>query len=225
MGARTEGQLESIPVAAVSGLKVISVDYRQGPEHRFPAASEDVAAVYRQLLTQYEPEHIGIFGCSAGGLLTAQALAWFDQHGLPMPGAVGIFCAGAGQFGLGDSTAIAALFGSDTGGKKTPEYFDGADWQSPLVNPLLDSSLMARFPPTLLISSTRDFAMSATLATHQQLVALEKVSELHIYEGLIHYFFADTELTESQQAFAVMSRFFHQHLNRATPAIALSSEQ
>jgi acetyl esterase/lipase len=84
---------------------------------------------------------------------------------------------------------------------------------------------MARFPPTLLISSTRDFAMSATLATHQQLVALEKVSELHIYEGLIHYFFADTELTESQQAFAVMSRFFHQHLNRATPAIALSSEQ
>ncbi len=96
VGARTEGRLESIPVAAVAGMKVISVDYRQGPEHRFPAASEDVATVYRHLLETYQPEQIGIFGCSAGGLLTAQSVAWFDAHELPQPGAIGIFCAGAG---------------------------------------------------------------------------------------------------------------------------------
>ena len=63
------GQLESIPVAALGGFKVITLDYRQGPFHSFPAASEDVEAVYRQLLDDYSPLSIGIYGCSAGGLL------------------------------------------------------------------------------------------------------------------------------------------------------------
>ncbi len=43
-------ELESIPVAALGRVKVISLDYREGPKYRFPAASEDVAAVYRELL-------------------------------------------------------------------------------------------------------------------------------------------------------------------------------
>ena len=75
VGARTIGRLESIPVASIARMKVVAVDYRQGPEFRFPAASEDVAAVYRSLLESYSPGNIGLFGCSAGGMLTAQAVA------------------------------------------------------------------------------------------------------------------------------------------------------
>jgi acetyl esterase/lipase len=61
----------------------------------FPAASEDVAAVYRELLKVHKSSDIGAFGNSAGGLLTAQALAWFRHVKLPSPGASGIFCASA----------------------------------------------------------------------------------------------------------------------------------
>lgn len=43
------GQLESIPVSALGGFKVITLDYRQAPFHSYPAASEDVEAVYREL--------------------------------------------------------------------------------------------------------------------------------------------------------------------------------
>ena len=212
MGARTEGRLESIPVAHVSGLKVISVDYRQGPEHRFPAASEDVAKVYQYLLKTYQPQKIAIFGCSAGGLLTAQTLVWLQAKNLPMPGAAGIFCAGAGRFGQGDSVAIADLFNSSlSSGEIT--YFEGADWASELVAPLEHDAVMKYFPPTLLISSTRDFSMSSTLVTHQRLVELGVEADLHVYEGLNHYFFADTELKESRHAFEVMARFFNQHLS------------
>jgi acetyl esterase/lipase len=50
-GSRTVSHLESIPIAAVAQIKVVSVDYRQAPEARFPAASEDVVAVYRELVT------------------------------------------------------------------------------------------------------------------------------------------------------------------------------
>ena len=37
-------ELESIPVAALGQIEVVSVDYREGPDNKFPAASEDVAA-------------------------------------------------------------------------------------------------------------------------------------------------------------------------------------
>jgi epsilon-lactone hydrolase len=90
-------ELESIPIAALGRIRVISLDYREGPNYKFPAASEDVAAVYKEMLKNHPPESIGIYGCSAGGMLTAMSVAWFQKHNLPRPGAVGIFCAGAGS--------------------------------------------------------------------------------------------------------------------------------
>ncbi len=42
-GARWVGLTESIPIASLGKIKVVTVDYRMGPEHLFPAASEDVA--------------------------------------------------------------------------------------------------------------------------------------------------------------------------------------
>ena len=211
IGARTEGRLESIPVAHVAGIKVVSVDYRQGPEHRFPAGSEDVAIVYRYLLKRYQPSNIGIYGCSAGGMLTAQSVAWFDAHDLPQPGAIGIFCAGGGYVLGGDSDVISDSFGSKLDGKNIV-YFDGADLNDPLVAPITESKLLSRFPHTLIINSTRDFTLSPALVTHQRLLSAGVESELHVYEGLNHYFFADTELPESRHAFNVISRFFNQHL-------------
>lgn len=213
-GARTEGRLESIPVAAVAGMKVISVDYRQGPEHRFPAASEDVATVYRHLLQHYAPENIGIFGCSAGGLLTAQSAAWFHANDLPQPGAIGIFCAGAGQYGTGDAAVITKTFGTAMADDGAVVYFEGARLDDPLVLPLGHPEVLRHFPPTLLITSTRDGALSTAALTHQQLVELGVPADLHVYEGLHHYFFADTDLPESRHVFEIIARFFDRELGR-----------
>ncbi len=214
MGARTQGRLESIPVASVAGMRVVSVDYRQGPEHRFPAASEDVAAVYRRLLEDHAPGQIGIFGCSAGGLLTAQSVAWFDAHELPQPGAIGIFCAGAGQFSTGDARVITKAFGTNFGEGQKMEYFDGADWNDPLVAPIDHRELLGSFPPSLIITSTRDLALSSAIVTHQRLDEASVTSQLFVYDGLNHYFFADTGLPESRHLFDTIARFFDRHLER-----------
>ena len=223
-GARTIGLMESVPIASVAGMKIVTVDYRQGPENHFPAASEDVATVYRALLKDYKPQNIGIYGCSAGGMLTGESLVWFQAHDLPRPGAAGIFCAGAGHTLEGDSRyASAALNGQVPPPPSTPEkpgalpmaYFDGADPKNPLVAPLESPAMMAKFPPTLFVTATRDIAMSPVITTHQTLVRLGVDAELHVWDGLQHSFFTNIDLPESKEYFHVVTRFFDRHLGRS----------
>lgn len=212
-------ELESIPIAALMQIKVVTVDYREGPEYKFPAASEDVASVYRELVKTYNPKSVGIYGCSAGGMLTAMSLAWFQTHGLPSPGAVGIFCASAGSFG-GDASYIAFPFGEARMPMPRPPsvsqlgYFSTADPKDPQVSPINSPETLAKFPPTLLITGTRDFALSGTLFTDTQLAKQGVTVELHVWEGLFHGFFYNADVPESKDAFNVMINFFDRNLHR-----------
>lgn len=214
-------ELESIPLAARMRVRVVSVNYREGPEHHFPAASEDVASVYRELLRHYQPHQIGIYGCSAGGMLTAMSVAWFAAHHLPEPGAVGIYCAGVGSF-AGDAAFIANPLG-EARPAPAPEaiepmprlgYLAGTDANDPLVSPAASDAVLRSFPPTLLITATRDFASSSTLAADLALTRVGVPTELHVWDGLFHGFFYNAEIPESQQAFDIMTKFFNQHLER-----------
>ncbi len=210
-------ELESIPIAALMHIKVITVDYREGPDNKFPAASEDVASVYSDLLKRYKARSIGIYGCSAGGMLTAMSMAWFQTHGLPAPGAIGIYCASAGGFG-GDAAFTAFPLGEARVPAANPPstsalgYFSTAKMHDPLVSPLDSPAVLAKFPPTLLITGTRDFAYSGAIYTHEQLVKLGVDAELHVWEGLFHGFFYNADVPESRDAFNVMIKFFDRHL-------------
>jgi epsilon-lactone hydrolase len=210
-------ELESIPISALMKIKVVAVDYREGPDNKFPAASEDVASVYRELLKAYKPQNIGIYGCSAGGMLTAMSLAWFQTHGLPTPGAVGIYCASAGAFG-GDATYIAFPFGEGRmpptrpPGQSQLAYFSGADMKDPLVSPMNSPDILEKFPPTLLITGTRDFAMSGTIHTDAELTKRGVKTELHVWDGLFHGFFYNADVPESRDAFNIMISFFDRNL-------------
>ncbi len=221
-------ELESMPVASLARVEVISLDYREGPKYRFPAASEDVAAVYRHLLKRFPAANIGIYGCSAGGMLTAMSVAWFQRHDLPRPGAVGVFCAGAtlAQTGFGgDAAYTAAPLGEarpapppsspPTAGALPPlGYFAGTDANDPLVAPAASPDVLRRFPPTLIITATRGFEMSSAVYTHSQLVKLGVDAELHVWDGMFHGFFYNPDVPESREAYDVMVKFFDRHLGR-----------
>jgi epsilon-lactone hydrolase len=220
-------ELESIPVAALGRIRVISLDYRQGPGNTHPAASQDVAAAYRELLKTYKPENIGIYGCSAGGMLTGMALAWFQKEHLPRPGAVGVLCAGLSLQGNGfggDSSFIALPLGegrnppksADAGalGPSMMPYFAGAASTDPLVAPASSMAVLGRFPPTLLVTSTRGFDLSATSHTHRLLVKAGVETELHVFEGMFHGFFYNVDVPESRDCFDIIVRFFDRHLGK-----------
>jgi epsilon-lactone hydrolase len=235
-------ELESIPVAGVGRIKVVAVDYRQGPDNKFPAASEDVAAVYKELLKKYRPANIGIYGCSAGGMQTAMSVAWFQKVGLPKPGAIGIYCAGAGNpasasgIGGGDATYTSTPLGEARlpmgamgsgerrggapsgerrgGGRGGLGYLAGTDPADPTVNPVVSDAVISKFPPTQVITGTRGMEMSSALFTHQQLVKLGVEADLHVWEGLFHGFFYNPDVPECRDAYNVMVKFFDKHLGR-----------
>jgi acetyl esterase/lipase len=225
-GGRYGGQIESIPIASLGRIKVVTVDYRQGPENRFPAASEDVAAVYRDLLKTYRPENIGIYGCSAGGMLTGQVLAWLQKIKLPRPGAAGMFCGGGQINGAGDSTYVSGALGGMGMPAIPPNidirmvfpYFAGSDINDPMVAPGRYREVLRNFPPTLIMTGTRDLALSSSVHLHSDLVDLGVPSDLHVWEAGTHCFFAsataDPVVPETRQAWNVIVHFFSDHLGQ-----------
>ena len=222
-------ELESLPIASLGRIRVFSLDYREGPKYRFPAASEDVAAAYRELLKNYEPRNIGIYGCSAGGMLTGMSVAWFQTHGLPTPGAVGIFCAGAtvGQIAFGgDANYTAMPTGEGRAAPPVPsgagkarkrsglDYLADTDPHDPLVSPAASPEVLRKFPPTLIVTGTRGFEFSSAVYTHSLLVKYGVQAELHVWEGLFHGFFYNPDVPESRDCYDVIVRFFDRQLGR-----------
>ena len=210
---------ESIPVANLAQTKVIAVLYRLAPEHPFPAAMDDAVAVYRELLKTYKPEKIGIYGTSAGAILTGEVAVRIRELKLPLPGALGIF-SGMGDFSKpGDSIAMYALNGL-SGHLDPPAQKEGGlnDYAGKL--PLNDPSLSILFadlhdmPPTLFITSGRDLLLSGTTILHRAFLRSGADAQLVVFEALPHAFWNDPVLPETKEADEIMAHFFDTKLGR-----------
>ncbi|WP_084823833.1 alpha/beta hydrolase [Nocardia beijingensis] len=89
--ARTHRALAA-RLSAKTGLPVFLTDYRLAPEHRFPAAADDVEAGYRWLLGRGIAAGDLVIACdSAGGHLALDLLVENGRHRRPQPAAVAMF--------------------------------------------------------------------------------------------------------------------------------------
>jgi len=210
---------ETIPIANLTGTKVVAVLYRLAPEHPYPAGLDDALAVYKELLKTYKPSHIGIYGTSAGAILTAEVTAKLKQLNLPLPGATGIF-SGMGDFSQGgDSMAIYALNGFSghldppKPGAHELDYYAGlTDPKDPVLSPLYGD--LSGFPPTLFITSGRDLLLSGTTVLHRAYLRAGVDAELVVFEALPHAFWNNPSLPESKEADQIMAKFFDTHLGK-----------
>lgn len=224
-GSGSGALVEAIPIAAASGLPVITVDYRLAPEHVFPAAIDDVQAVYESLLQSASSHSIGIYGCSAGAILTAQCVARFVERNLPVPGSV-VMLGGAGLMPNGDSMHLASALsgepstvvteGEDASIPILSAYLNGVSEDDSRVAPGVDGHLLAKFPPTLLITGTRDFALSSVSTMHRRLAASAVPTEMFVFDGMWHAFHIFPDLPESQEVNGLLANFFRRNL--ASPA-------
>jgi monoterpene epsilon-lactone hydrolase len=209
---------ESIPIASLTGIKVVSVLYRMAPEHPFPAAVDDAIAVYKELLKTYKPTRIGIYGTSAGAILTAEVTARIKQLGLPLPGATGIFSGTGDLCQSGDSIAMYALDGLSghldppVAGTRSEPYVGTTDPKDPVLSPLYSD--LHGLPPTLFLTSTRDLLLSGTTILHRAYLRAGVDAQLVVFEALPHAFWNNPELPESKEADAIMAKFFTTHLGK-----------
>ncbi len=217
-GGRYSALAEAVPVAGRGCIKVIAVDYRKAPQFKFPAASEDMETVYRDVLRTTPAQRVGLFGCSAGGTLVAQAVARFQTRGLPRPGAISIMCSGIMKsfWYEGDSQALVPAFtGRPAPSAQPGAYFAGIDMNDPLVTPGPHRAVLQRFPPTLLVSGTRDIALSNAIVSHAALLEAGVDARLFVQEGLGHgHFYAFPGTSESAIAYDVIWNFFDAQLGR-----------
>ena len=205
--------IEGIPIAYLAQMKVVSVYYRLAPENPFPAAVDDVVAVYKELLKTYQPNCIGIFGTSAGATLTGEVAVKLKLSGLPLPAALGMFSTHPDFSRPTDSQQVFALNGFSGGvaprdPQRPPDdaYADKMDRKNPILSPIFAD--LHGFPPSLLVTSTRDLLLSDTSMFHLALLHAGVDSQLLVFEALPHAFWYHFQLPETREALDMMAKFF-----------------
>ena len=211
--------IEGIPIAYLSKIKVVSIYYRLAPENPFPAAVDDVVAVYKELVKTYQPRSIGIFGTSAGAILTGEVAVKLKQLGLPLPAALGMFSTLADFSRPSDSQQLFSLNGlsgdlaPQTSDRPHDEQYVGkVDPKDPVLSPIFGD--LHGLPPTLFVTGGRDLLLSGTVNLHRAYLLAGVDARLIVYDALTHAFWYDPKLPEAIEANHLMAEFFATQLSK-----------
>lgn len=183
-------------LANAARCAVISVDYRMGPENKFPTAVDDCVAATRWVAVharelRVDADRLAIGGDSAGGnLATVTALTARDAGGPKLVFQLLIYPTTTLQH---NTPSTAELSEGYVLTYPLMKYFraaylngpeDQIDWRaSPLLAPDL-----SRLPPALVITAGYDPIRDEGKAYADRLEAAGVETEYMCYEGMIHGF-------------------------------------
>ncbi|WP_076862852.1 alpha/beta hydrolase [Bradyrhizobium mercantei] len=204
-------------IADASGCRVLSINYRLAPEHRFPAALDEALIGYQYLREQgLRPAEIAFAGDSAGGNLVLAAMLAARDRGLPLP------AAGALMSPWTDLAATGASYESRAEADPIHQramilalarnYLgkDG-DVSDPLASPLYAD--LARLPALLVQVGDRETVRddSTELAARAKAAGVDV--ELQVWDGMIHVFQMFPEIPQAREAIASLAKFLRNHLH------------
>ena len=224
-GGHVFGSLDSHDSAArflarTTGAIVVSVDYRMGPEHPFPAAAQDAYDATRWVAAQadrlgIDPARIAVCGDSAGGNLAA-VVALMAQAGgeVALAAQVLVYPVIDYRGGTASYTRYAKGYGileADTVTWFMDRYLpDPAlrdDWRAcPKMAPSHSG-----LPPALILTAECDVLNDEGAAYGAQLKAAGVAVEHIDYPGMIHGFFTLLGLIDdTEKAHRDIARFLRQ---------------
>ena len=217
-GENGTGVLESIVIAGFTGYKVNDIDYRMLPEYPFPAAMDDLMAVWKRMIKTNKAANIGVFGTSAGGSMALSLVQRAKKEGLPQPGAIVSGSPWSDMSKTGDTyytndgiDSMAA--NGDFWDAVVKLYANGRDLKDPLISPVYGD--FGGFPPTFLVSGTRDLFLSNTVRVQEKLLQAGVPTELVVEEAQPHTGFliaAVLGAPEGVHLYSYVARFFDAHL-------------
>ena len=216
-GQGEAGISEAILIASRLSIVVVSIDYRMPPKYPFPAALDDVTAVYQHIIKDQSPTTITIGGTSAGSGLAMASLHRFHAMDLALPGAVYAGTPWADLSKTGDTLytnqgldrVLVVYEGLLSAAARL--YANGESLTNPLLSPIYGE--FDYFPPTILFTGTRDMFLSDVARTHRKLRAAGVRADLHVYEGMSHAgYLLVPDAPESVNLYKELGSFIDQHV-------------
>ena len=218
-GGGMSGLSEAVLIASRAQIPVVAVDYRMPPDHPYPAAVEDVVRVYKSLIQSHSEGSIAMGGSSSGGGLALATVHKLKSLNLALPAALFIGTPWSDLTKRGDS-----LYVNEGIDRKIVTYdgflpaavnlyANGQDIRDPGLSPVYGD--FSGFPPTMLVTGTRDLFLSLTVRVHRKMKAAGVVADLNVYEGLSHVeYFVVPDAPESLEVYSELGKFLKQNLEK-----------
>jgi acetyl esterase/lipase len=175
-------------LAIAAGCRVVAVDYRLAPEHRFPAAVEDASHAVEWACGCGVP--VGVAGDSAGANLAA--VAALAHKGPPLRCQILIYPMIDAECGSASHSEYAKGYGPGAVDMRRgwAEYLpDGVDPRVPSASPLYATDL-AGAAPAFILTAEYDTLRDEGEAYGRKLVEAGVAVLCRRYPGAIHGFFA-----------------------------------
>ena len=174
---------------------VFAVDYRMGPEHKFPAAVEDCVAATRWVAGQgaalgVDAARIAVGGDSAGGNLAAVvAITLRDAGGPPLAFQALVYPATDQRMDTASHARLSEgyLLTRDNMLWFRSNYLSPADYDDWRASPIRAADL-ARLPPAHIITAGYDPLLDEGRAYSDRLVAAGVPVLYECFEGMTHGF-------------------------------------
>jgi len=185
-------------LAHATGCRLVSVDYRLAPEHKFPAAVEDAVAATQYVLANAEelgidPQRVVVGGDSAGATLAAVVCQHARQNAWPQIAAQCLICPVLDFDETSPSRrefAEGYLIDRATLEADLADYVAGdTDVADPRISPLR-AFHVAGLPPAIIHTAEYDPMRDEGNAYARKLLAAGVMVEHVCHAGMIHNFHA-----------------------------------
>jgi len=185
-------------LANAGGCVVLSVDYRQAPEHPYPAAHEDTFAAYAWARSHApeiggDPDRVAVAGESVGGNMAASTCLMAREQGMPMP-LFQILVYPVTNYAF-DTPSYQSQAEAVPLSRDLMQWFfryylrDESDGADPRLS-VLRADDLSGLPPALVITAEIDPLHSEGEAYTGKLRAAEVPVEYRHYPGVMHEFFS-----------------------------------